>query len=467
MPQTGYETHGGWTTLEEELTFLSALASEHGHVDVSLMGYSFGGVETYLARMSYPTPQGSESKPAILLLNGVHGLIEAGNREGCFLVFRDMAESDDPDVIQFLTDHVILFIPSFNGDGIKNGTYENVANVNLNRKWWLLDMPENRMVAPLFRDYDIIWASDGHGHNGSGVNRPELEIGVPTNRNVDQAVRDATITMVEDVIFPGVQAHGYTTGYFPSGLHNAQDAKNAWGLRHVPNILIETDRTTSVQHQTELNYALYTVILSHLVDNASTFYNAKREAESRAAAETESLYLPDSRWDNPATWNTVSPTPKAYKLTASQRSTVDYHFDVLGISGTFGGVNLNQKSRQAIFLLVDPQAHEPQVSASRSATQLSDSPPDGSVVLRPEPESLVLYPEGHLDGTPQPDDAPPVFQTSPPTSVRAGQVYVYNGVVTDADGDPITVTLEEGPDWLTLTDHGDGTFTLEGTAPNE
>jgi len=64
-------------------------------------------------------------------------------------------------------------------------------------------------------------------------------------------------------------------------------------------------------------------------------------------------------------------------------------------------------------------------------------------------------------------NAPPVFQTSPPTSVRAGQVYVYNGVVTDADGDPITVTLEEGPDWLELTDHGDGTFTLEGIATNE
>ncbi len=64
-------------------------------------------------------------------------------------------------------------------------------------------------------------------------------------------------------------------------------------------------------------------------------------------------------------------------------------------------------------------------------------------------------------------NAPPVFQTSPPTSVRAGQTYMYNGVVTDADGDLITITLEEGPNWLELTDHGDGTFTLEGIAPNE
>jgi len=95
-----------------------------------------------------------------------------------------------------------------------------------------------------------------------------------------------------------------------------------------------------------------------------------------------------------------------------------------------------------------------------------DPPTPSGLVFAPAPsEPLTFAPAGALD---EPEvNAPPVFQTSPPTTVRAGQTYVYNGVVTDADGDPITITLEEGPDWLELTDHGDGTFTLEGTAPSE
>lgn len=61
----------------------------------------------------------------------------------------------------------------------------------------------------------------------------------------------------------------------------------------------------------------------------------------------------------------------------------------------------------------------------------------------------------------------PTFTSSPVTSVNEGSTYTYNGTVSDANADPITVTATAKPSWLTLTQTGPGTFTLTGTPPIE
>jgi hypothetical protein len=59
----------------------------------------------------------------------------------------------------------------------------------------------------------------------------------------------------------------------------------------------------------------------------------------------------------------------------------------------------------------------------------------------------------------------PAFGSSPVTSAASGGSYTYTVEGSDPDGDAITFAISAAPAWLTLTDHGDGTATLSGTAP--
>jgi hypothetical protein len=61
------------------------------------------------------------------------------------------------------------------------------------------------------------------------------------------------------------------------------------------------------------------------------------------------------------------------------------------------------------------------------------------------------------------NDAPEITSTAPLTATQSS-AYTYNIVVNDPDvGDNVTITATNLPDWLTLTDNGDGTATLSGT----
>ncbi|MBN1921452.1 MAG: DUF11 domain-containing protein, partial [Anaerolineae bacterium] len=60
----------------------------------------------------------------------------------------------------------------------------------------------------------------------------------------------------------------------------------------------------------------------------------------------------------------------------------------------------------------------------------------------------------------------PAFTSMPVTTAAPGLLYTYAITATDPDllwGDALTLTASTLPDWLALTDHGDGTATLAGT----
>ncbi len=61
----------------------------------------------------------------------------------------------------------------------------------------------------------------------------------------------------------------------------------------------------------------------------------------------------------------------------------------------------------------------------------------------------------------------PGFTSNPPETATQGAAYTYNIEVSDPDAtDTLTITAPTKPDWLTLTDNGDGTATLSGTPGN-
>jgi len=63
---------------------------------------------------------------------------------------------------------------------------------------------------------------------------------------------------------------------------------------------------------------------------------------------------------------------------------------------------------------------------------------------------------------------PPRFTSLPVTIATQDVTYTYNVTAEDVDvGDVLVITAPTLPDWLTLTDHGDGRATLSGTPGNE
>ena len=128
---------------------------------------------------------------------------------------------------------------------------------------------------------------------------------------------------------------------------------------------------------------------------------------------------------------------------------------------------------------------------------VNDSDPDGDaltissftqpahgVVTQTDGESLQYTPEADFFGedtflytvsdgaatasatvtvTVAPVNDAPVFTSAPVTEAQWNTPYTYAVAAADVDGDALSITAPTRPAWLTLTDHGDGTASLEGT----
>ena len=62
-------------------------------------------------------------------------------------------------------------------------------------------------------------------------------------------------------------------------------------------------------------------------------------------------------------------------------------------------------------------------------------------------------------------DYPPEFTSSPVTTAIINHIYTYEISASDQENDALIFQAVSIPDWLNLTDNGDGTATLTGTAP--
>ena len=81
------------------------------------------------------------------------------------------------------------------------------------------------------------------------------------------------------------------------------------------------------------------------------------------------------------------------------------------------------------------------------------------------PAPNVNFVEKTLTLTINPIDDAPVIVSTPQVLAEPGKEYTYEIIVTDADGDDITITAPGLPSWLTLTQIENGRATLSGTPP--
>ncbi len=246
--RTGWEETNAarFTSHDEELAYTTALDAASDRVRVVEIGRTVLGRPINMFIIGHPAPkptrQAVAGNPAALLNCNVHGN-EPSSREGCLIIARELAFSDDPRTLDLLSNMNVLIVPAINGDGRALNTRGNSTGQDLNRDHSLLRQPETFALAAMVRDYTPEVAYDGHEFGNSQAG--DLPTLWPRHLNVAESVMGESKSLVEDWLYPNGSEDGWW--YCPYGCQNggavglSQETilRNTMGLKNTVSMLLE------------------------------------------------------------------------------------------------------------------------------------------------------------------------------------------------------------------------------------
>lgn len=187
----------------------------------------------------YPEPLPSAARisatPTVLVQCHVHGY-ELSMRESCLILARELAFTDDPDLLDIMSRATVLIVPTLNGDGRAANTRGSSTGQDLNRDHSLLREPETKAFAAMLRDYTPEVAVDGH--NGDTEDLPVLG---PRHLNVYEGIySEAKDELIESMIYDNAALAGWWAGpYSNGGASQETILRNTFGLKSIVGILSE------------------------------------------------------------------------------------------------------------------------------------------------------------------------------------------------------------------------------------
>jgi Zinc carboxypeptidase len=357
------------------------------------------------------TPQEISNSPAVVVNCNVHGN-EPSSREACLILARELAFADEPRTIDVLSNVTVLIVPSINGDGRAANTRGNANGQDLNRDHSLLREPETKAFARMLRDYTPDSAFDGHEFGNSQAG--DLPVLPPRHQNVAQSIFDESQNMIVGWMYGHGSADGWW--YCPYGCQNGGAVglseetilRNAMGLKSTTGSLLEArsaggatrpDEGNAQNNRRRKTYsALYTYqqFLDYFRANTAAIQQAVADSIAFQTSNTGRIVFRGSREipafpaphpgespppvDAPEPHEILEDPPCGYFLTPQQYmgpnpdGTVAERLDLHGIEvrhapdrGLGAGhiVLMTQPLRGLIPLLLDGQAAEPMVEATR------------------------------------------------------------------------------------------------------
>ena len=386
-PKTGFEQRGGasWTTHEEELAFLKAVARGSKRVRVEVIGRTEQDRPLHLVSIGVPSPSGTR-RPTAMFVGSQHGNEPAG-RETSLQLLRDLAFTTDPVLVRQLSEQAVLVVPSANPDGREANSRTNSAGVDINRDHLALTQPETQAIHTVLRDLgpDVVLDLHEYGPSVPVLYDDEVLYLWPRNLNVDPAVRDLSRTLAEEYIGKGARAAGYTAdeyGLYKAGPQEVTQTagdedegicRNAVGLRHHLGILVESAVTqdprnlgelTTAQVQTRRVASQTQVTLDTLRFMREQGTVARHVSETAPVRKAEEgrrrnapVYFGGADNNPPTEAQTVFPPPSAYLLTAAQATEFADQLRLHGIVARRAGsdvrLDMGQAAEPVIPLLFD------------------------------------------------------------------------------------------------------------------
>jgi hypothetical protein len=249
-----------FTSDVNEYAYTAALDSASDRVRVVEIGRTVLGRPINMFIIGYPAPkptvQAVSGNAAALLNCNVHGN-EPSSREGCLIMARELAFSNDPRTIDLLSNMTVLIVPAINGDGRAANTRGNSTGQDLNRDHSLIRQPETFALAAMVRDYTPEVAYDGHEFGNSQAG--DLPTLWPRHLNVAESIMGQSKSLIEDWLYTNGSADGWW--YCPYGCQNggavglSQETilRNTMGLKNTVSMLLEA---RSAGGQTRPNEAI-------------------------------------------------------------------------------------------------------------------------------------------------------------------------------------------------------------------
>lgn len=372
VPTTGFEDSDRerYTTLEEEYALLEAVAAGSPRMTYTEIGTSVEGRPLHLVRLGHPEPPADDAIAegrSILIIGGQHGNEPAG-REGALRFLRDLAFTEDPEIIDHLSHTTVLIIPTASPDGRVADTRGNAHGVNTNRDHLTLETPEGRIMARIMRDFTPHIGVDAH----EAPSRPDnpdqtarLEPSWPRNLNVHDDVRNLSSAMIEDHIFPRIEEDGYRTSIYgsPGGAGGGDERilRNMFGLRHSVGMLIESFRATRGERADLQVRTLEEVLRFHREHADAVAEAVERSRTGYADRLSEPFYLGGADWEDPTDDQILDPAPCGYLLNNFQANAIATHAELFPIhlervSDDAVFVSMKQPFRTVIPLLLDERA---------------------------------------------------------------------------------------------------------------
>lgn len=387
-PRSEFEESNGatWTSHVNEVAFLQSVDEASPRVEMDVIGKTKRGKPLNLVRIGFPKPAPRSKalkQPTTLFVCSQHGNEPAG-REACLIRLRDLAFTEDPDLLAQLKTQTILFVPSANPDGREANTRENSDGVDINRDHLNLESPEAKAMAVVVRDWQPEAVIDLHEYGPSipVLYDDEMLVLWPRNLNVDTEVHDQAKALALDYITADAEDAGYLTDeygqyevadqdiYQSAGDGDEGIARNAMGLRHSLGILVETRVDSDLRNgPDEMNEPAVQTrrVVSHTVaieavlrfmrerglEIAEITKAARASAVKEGELRNDPVYFGGADNAEPTEEQIVDPPPCGYKIAAGDIAKLKKTFALLGIDRSGSYVGMDQVSEPLIPLLLD------------------------------------------------------------------------------------------------------------------
>jgi hypothetical protein len=239
---TGFELSNGasWTLHEDEVDVLERIDAASDRVRLDTIGRTHEGRPMHLATLGYPNPlpRGRiANSPGAFIMCSIHGGERSG-REACLMLIRELAFSNDPRIIDILSNATVLINPAANPDGQAVGRRTNTANQDLNRDSLLLRHPETFSIAEAIRRYQPELIVDAHEKGGGPDTDPSWSRSQIINSQLVSLGQDLTIGR----LFRAGAAAGWSMRPYTGWANNNWEGwhHNMAGMKNMVGQLLET-----------------------------------------------------------------------------------------------------------------------------------------------------------------------------------------------------------------------------------
>ena len=280
-PQTNYEVNSEWTTLEQESVFLSQIEAETS-LSIEIAGQTVEGNPIRCVSLGQPI------EGTVLIVCLQHGN-EPASREAALGQIRDMAYSTDSKVLNYLSTHQVVWIPTAVPDSFPSRR-NNSNGVNPNRDYFTLAQPEPRAIVETINQFQPNLIVDAHEYFATGDDWWGATSQIPGAHPEIADLEDRIFTYGREVL----AGYGYTSGHYPIAHSSRSSLAKYAPSRHTTGLLSETNAQYGDIHD---RVAVQKIILDMVID----FHEDNSSALTAAQVESQ-------------TWARTSKGPDKFKI---------------------------------------------------------------------------------------------------------------------------------------------------------